>query len=91
MEGHGTLARQHQGMQSHARPADGMACGTAQPNCKPDAQPITVTLIDSCPGCSFNIPVPLFSTLADAKWGVIPVSYQQVRMQMHLRACCKQL
>ena len=54
-------------------------CGSVQPNCKPGAQPITVTIIDSCPGCSFNIPVPLFSTLADPKWGVIPVSYQQVR------------
>ena len=58
-----------------------MGCGAAQPNCKPGAQPITVTIIDSCPTCSFNVPVPLFATLADPKWGVLPVSYQQVRWQ----------
>ncbi|KAK9843423.1 hypothetical protein WJX81_001771 [Elliptochloris bilobata] len=56
-----------------------ITCDTsASPDCKPGAQPVTVTIIDSCPGCSFNIPVPLFTTLADPRFGVLPVAYQQV-------------
>lgn len=56
-----------------------ITCDTAATSvCKPDAKPIIVTIIDSCPGCSFNIPVPLFATLADPKYGVLPVAYQQV-------------
>ncbi len=54
-------------------------CSGAQTQCKPGAKPVIVTIIDSCPGCSFNIPVPLFATLADPVVGVLPVAYQQAR------------
>jgi hypothetical protein len=63
----------------HFRVADVCGGARAQSQCKPGAKPVIVTIIDSCPGCSFNIPVPLFSTLADPVVGVLPVAYEQAR------------